>query len=78
MGNNAPATVTKTIDEYALGRKLGEGKTSVVYEGIKKNADTGVNESFAIKVMRFENESERQRSMEWMMAELGPLTTMES
>ena len=41
----------KTLDEFTLGRKLGEGATAKVYRG-----EDECGNSFAIKVFRLDNE----------------------
>ena len=62
-----PAICQSNIDEYRLVKEIGEGHTSKVYLGMKQDA------RFAIKVLKFENESERTRQMVNLVGELRPL-----
>lgn len=43
--------VTKTVDEYTLGEKLGEGLTAKVYLATEQSTD----KVYAMKVCRYDN-----------------------
>ena len=49
--------IATTIDGYVLGRKLGSGTTSDVYEGTR----AGEDEFYAIKVLKMVREEERAK-----------------
>ena len=57
MVNAQEPKAIATIDDYVLGKLLGSGTTSVVYEGTR----AGTDEIYAIKVLKMVKEEERDK-----------------
>ena len=64
-----------TIDEYRLCKTLGSGVTSTVYLAQKtmQDMEDQAQDELAIKVLKFDNDAEKNKAMNYLMKELEPL-----